>query len=373
MAEDGRSPVLPDGPASGRLRFRAPGLTTAPAKPQTLLAADGEPPDSLVAWGLYSDGIRQDCADLDLAAHRAMAGEGFAWLGLKDPSDEDMTGFAARFNLHPLAIEDAVHGHTRSKLEQFGDTLFGVVSTVAYVEHAELTDTSEIVSTGQIMVFVGEHFVMTVRRGEHAELQTMRAELEAKPERLTHGPYEVLYAVLDKVINDYLQVVQEFEADIEEVETAVFSRQGTHEVDRVYQLKRELIEFKRSVVPLGPALQLLATRPLATIPEQARAYFRELSDHHLEAREAIQSFDEVLTTILSAGLARASVADNQDMRKISAFVAIAAIPTMIAGIYGMNFEHMPELRTRYGYYVVIAVMLTIMFALYVGFRRNKWL
>lgn len=340
---------------------------------ESLMAADGEPPDSIVAWGLYCDGIKQDCDDLDIAAHRALTGEGFVWLGLKDPSDEDMAGLAARFNLHPLAIEDAVHGHTRSKLEQFGDTLFAVVSTVAYVEHAELTDTSEIVSTGQIMVFVGEHFVMTVRRGEHAQLQAMRAKMEAKPHRLAHGTYEVLYAVLDKVINDYLDVVQEFESDIEEVETAVFSRQGTREVDRVYQLKRELIEFKRSVVPLGFALQALATRELTTIPEAARAYFRELSDHHLEAREAIQSFDEVLTTILSAGLARASVADNQDMRKISAFVAIVAIPTMVAGIYGMNFDNMPELHTEYGYFVVIGAMITIMLGLYIGFRRNKWL
>lgn len=337
------------------------------------MAADGEPPDSVVAWGFYVDGVRQEVVDLDVAAQRAAGAEGFVWLGLKDPSDEDMAGFAERFSLHPLAIEDAVEGHTRSKLEQFGNTLFCVVSTVAYVDHAELTDSSEIVSTGQIMVFVGDHFVMTVRRGEHAQLHAMRSKLEARPDRLAHGPYEVLYAVLDKVIDDYLQVVADFETDIEEVEMAVFSRQGTHEVDRVYQLKRELIEFKRAVVPLGAPLQVLATRPLAVIPDHAQDYFRELSDHHVEAREAIQSFDEVLSTILSASLARASVADGQDMRKISAFVAIAAIPTMIAGVYGMNFDNMPELRQEYGYFAVLGIMLAIMLALYVGFRRNKWL
>ncbi|MDO5499564.1 MAG: magnesium/cobalt transporter CorA [Propionibacteriaceae bacterium] len=348
-------------------------LPKPPLRQRSLMAADGEPPDSVVAWGHYVGGVRTPEQDLDRAAARASAGEGFVWLGMKDPSDADMAGFAERFNLHPLAIEDAVEGHTRSKLEQFGDTLFCVISTVAYVEHAELTETSEIVSTGQIMVFVGEHFVMTVRRGEHAQLQTMRAKLEARPERLGRGTYEVLYAVLDKVIDDYIEVVGEFEVDLEEVETAVFSRQGTNEVDRIYQLKRELIEFKRSVVPLGTALQALATRPLVTIPDSARAYFRELSDHHLEAREAIQSFDEVLSTMLSAGLARASVADNQDMRKISAFVAIVAIPTMIAGVYGMNFENMPELKNPYGYFVVLGLMLLIMGSLYIGFRRNKWL
>lgn len=332
-----------------------------------------EPPSSVVAWGWYRDGVRQDCDDLDVATEAAQQGDGFVWLGLKDPSDDDMKGFAAQFNLHPLAIEDAVEGHTRSKLEQFGDTLFAVISTVAYVDHAELTDSSEIVSTGQVMVFVGPNFVMTVRRGEHAQLRTLRSKLEAAPDRLGNGTYEILYSVLDKIIDDYLDVVREFETDIEEVETEVFARSGRTEIERVYQLKRELIEFKRSVVPLGAPLQALATRPLAAIPEQARAYFRELSDHHVEAREAIQSFDEVLTTIMSAALARLSFDDNQDMRKISAALGIVAVPTMIAGIYGMNFENMPELRWQYGYYGAIGLMVLSSVVLLILFRRNKWI
>lgn len=327
----------------------------------------------MIAWGWYVDGVRQDCADLSVASQRARAGDGFVWLGLKEPSDTDLEEFAQEFDLHPLAVEDAVEGHTRSKLEQFGDTLFMVISTVAYIDHEEITDSSEIVSTGQMMIFLGEHFVLTVRRGEQSELGGLRSRLEAEPERLAHGPAGVLYAIADKIIDDYLDVVAGFEEDIDEVEARVFSRQGQGEVDRVYQLKRELIEFKRSVNPLGLPLQHLATRSFAAVGEESRAYFRELSDHHVEAREAILSYDEVLATILQASLARASVVDNEDMRKISGWVAILAVPTMIAGIYGMNFDWMPELHWKYSYFVVLGLMALLMVALYLGFKRNRWL
>ena len=328
---------------------------------------------SIIAWAWYVDGVRKPAESLTAAARLACAGEGFVWLGLKDPKDADLMALASQFDLHPLAIEDAVHGHTRSKLEMFGDDLFMVISTVAYVEHEELTDTSEVVATGQVMIFLGDHFVITVRRGEHAQLSSLRRSLEADPERLARGPSEVLYAIADKIIDDYREVVAEFEKDVDEVETSVFSRQGQHDVERVYQLKRELIEFKRSVMPLGAPLLRLATRELPVIPPEAKAYFRELADHHAEAREAVASFDEVLTSILQAGLARASVADNVDTRKISAWVAIVAVPTMIAGIYGMNFTNMPELYTKYGYFVVLTVIVVVMITLYLGFKRNKWL
>jgi magnesium transporter len=332
-----------------------------------------EPPSSVIAWAWYVDGVRKPAESLTEAALLARTGEGFVWLGLKDPNDADLLALSSVFDLHPLAIEDAVHGHTRSKLEIFDDDLFMVISTVSYVAHEKLTETSEVVASGQVMIFLGDHFVITVRRGEHAPLSALRRSLEADPARLARGPSEVLYAIADKIIDDYLEVVAEFETDVDEAETSVFSRQGQREVERVYQLKRELIEFKRSVMPLGAPLLRLATRDLPVIPPEAKAYFRELADHHTEAREAVASFDEVLTSILQAGLARASVADNEDMRKISGWVAIVAVPTMIAGIYGMNFTNMPELHTRYGYFVVLGVIGVIMVGLYQGFRRNKWL
>jgi len=332
-----------------------------------------QPVDAVVAWAWYVDGERRPVGGLAEAARAARGGLGFVWLGLKDPTDADLQSLAEQFDLHPLAMEDAAHGHRRSKLEVFGDTLFMVMSTVAYVDHEELTATSEVVATGQVMVFLGEGFVITVRRGEHAQLSALRRLLEADPERLSHGPAEVLYAISDKIVDDYLAVVGEFETDVDETETRVFSRGGQHEVDRVYQLKRELIEFKRSVLPLGTPLLRLATRELPGIPEESRAYFRELADHHTEAREAVASFDEVLSSILQAGVARASVADNEDMRKISAWVAIVAVPTMVAGIYGMNFDNMPELHWHYGYHLVIALIVAIMSGLYLGFKRNRWL
>jgi magnesium transporter len=330
-------------------------------------------PSSVVAWAWYVDGVRKPAESLIEAGRLACAGEGFVWLGLKDPTDADLLALSSVFDLHPLAIEDAVHGHTRSKLEIFDNDLFMVISTVGYVEHEELTETSEVVATGQVMIFLGDHFVITVRRGEHAPLSALRRSLEGDPARLARGPSEVLYAIADKIIDDYLDVVAKFEKDLDHVETSVFSRQGKREVERVYQLKRELIEFKRSVMPLGGPLLRLATRDLPVIPPEAKAYFRELADHHTEAREAVAAFDEVLTSILQAGLARASVADNEDMRRISGWVAIVAVPTMIAGIYGMNFRYMPELETRYGYFVVLGLIAVIMVTLYVGFKRNKWL
>ena len=348
-------------------------LSKVQAQPVAESSIPTPPPSSVVAWAWYVDGVRRPSDDLGRAAKLACAGEGFVWLGLKDPQPEDLDVLAEQFDLHPLAIEDAAHGHTRSKLEMFGDDLFMVISTVAYVDHEELTDTSEIVSTGQVMVFLGPHFVITVRHGEHAQLSELRKSLESQPERLAQGPATVLYFIADKIIDDYLAVVREIETDVDEVEARVFSRQGQHEVDQVYQLKREVIEFKRSVNPLGPPLIRLATRDVSVIPEETRAYFRELADHHTEAREAIAAFDEVLSSILQAGLARASVADNEDMRKISAWVAIVAVPTMVAGIYGMNFDNMPELHLRWGYFGALGLIAAIMIALYIMFKRNHWL
>jgi magnesium transporter len=359
-------------------RRHLPGLGGLPAinrrEPQRPTASPiDDPASSIVAWAWYVDGVRRPVENLSTAARLAQEGEGFVWLGLKDPRDADLHALADQFALHPLAIEDAIFGHTRSKLEMFGDDLFMVISTVAYIDHESVTDTSEIVATGQVMIFLGDHFVITVRRGEHAALSALRRSLEADPERLARGPSEVLYSITDKIIDDYLDVVAEFDTDVDEVESAVFARGGSHEVDRVYQLKRELIEFKRCVLPLGAPLLRLATRELPVIPPQAKAYFRDLADHHTQAREAVASFDEVLSSILQAGLARASVADNEDMRKISAWVAIVAVPTMVAGVYGMNFDYMPELHWHYGYFGVLGLIFAVMIGLYVGFKRNRWL
>jgi magnesium transporter len=337
-------------------------------------APAGPPPSSVIDWGWYVDGVRQPASDVATAARRAVAEkQGFVWLGLKDPTDADLHALPQQFDLHPLAIEDAVEGHTRSKMEMFGDDMFMVISTVAYVEHKQLSEAAEIVSTGQVMVFVNEHFVITVRKGEQAPLGNIRRMLEADPERLAQGPWTVLYSITDKIIDDYLEVVGEFEADVDEVEAMVFAEDGERKISNVYQLKRELIEFKRSVVPLAPPLQRLATRDYPMIPIEARAYFRELHDHHIAAAEAVSSYDEVLTSIMQAALARLSVSDNQDMRRLAAWAAIIAAPTALAGIYGMNFDPLPWGTGRYHFYIFCGVMVVIMLAIYAGFKRNKWL
>lgn len=321
----------------------------------------------------YVDGYPQHDTSLEEASERAIAGDGLIWVGMKDPSDHDLGWFADFFGIHPLVVDDAVNGHKRSKLEVFEDALFLVVSTVKYEEHATIEDIAEIVSTGQIMVFVGPNSVLTVRSGGQERLKGVRARLEATPDELAEGTWRVLYHVLDTVVDDYMRVAADMEDDVDEVEAMIFSETGTSRIDRAYLLKRELIEFKRCVAPLALPLSTLATRALPGIPEEARAYFREISDHHAEVRDAIASFDDILSTVLSAALTRQSVADNQDMRKISAAVGILAVPTAIAGIYGMNFQNMPELTTPYGYYVILAVMAALMLTIYFLFRRNKWL
>ena len=331
------------------------------------------PPDSVIGWGWYVDGVRQNAPDVAAAARRAVADrKGFVWLGLKDPTDADLHALPQQFDLHPLAIEDAVEGHTRSKLELFGDDLFMVISTVAYVEHAELTDTSEIVSTGQVMIFLNERFVITVRKGEHAPLGNIRKMLEADPERLTEGTWTVLYSIADMIIDDYQDVVGEFETDVDEVEAAVFAQHSERKINSAYQVKRELIEFKRSVVWLGQPLQRLATRDLPMIPAEARTYFRELHDHHIAA-ESVSSFDEVLTSIMQAGLARLSVNDNRDMRKLAAWAAIIAAPTALARVYADVLLASALVTGRWSFEIFCLLIVVVMIAVYLGFKRNKWL
>lgn len=344
-----------------------------PAGPGQVTPPDGPSETTDFSYARYVDGTIQDDADLHSAAERALAGDGIIWVGMKDPSDAELSWFADYFGIHPLVVDDAVNGHQRSKLEVFEGTLFLVVSTVKYVDHATITATAEIVTTGQIMVFLSSHFVLTVRKGGPAQMKVVRSRLESHPDELREGTWRILYHVLDRVVDDYVAVAADMEEDVDEVEELVFAESGMSRIDRAYLLKRELIEFRRCAMPLAVPLASLATKELPSIPPEARAYFREISDHHTEVRESVASFDDILSTVLQAALARQSVSDNQDMRKISAAVGILAVPTAIAGIYGMNFEFMPELHAPYGYYVVLFVMAALMLIIFILFRRNKWL
>ncbi|WP_019631862.1 magnesium and cobalt transport protein CorA [Actinomadura atramentaria] len=333
---------------------------------------------AVIDWAAYIDGHRV-CTDSVADAVRLIrdgrldaGGEesaGFVWVGLHEPSADELTALADVFGLHPLAVEDAVHAHQRPKLERYGDTQFFVMKTVGYVRRPP--EDAEVVETGELMAFCGPDFVVTVRHGEHGELGTVREQLEQRPERLALGPAAVLHAVADRVVDGYVNVADAVQEDIDEVEEAVFSPERTDEARRIYRLKREVIQLKRAVGPLAGPLRNLTGRRF--IPEDIKEYLRDVEDHLTRVREQVESYDELLNPILQAHMTQVTVADNQDMRKISAWGAIFMVPTAIAGIYGMNFDHMPETRWQYGYPLILGVIAAVCLALYRGFRRNGWL
>ncbi|GAB6900951.1 magnesium/cobalt transporter CorA [Kineosporia succinea] len=329
--------------------------------------------DAAVDWGLYRAGRRVQSVDFQHAVQQAQSGEGFVWLGLHEPSSEQLEQLGEVFSLHPLALEDSASPRQRPKLERHENDMFLAMRTLAYLDSTDREAGGDVVETGAVMVFVGEYFVITVRHGKHTALAGLRRRMEDDPEQLALGPSSVLHAVADKVVDDYLAVVDAVQQDLEEIESTVFAPRGSTDIERIYQLKRDVIEMKRTVQPLASPLRELSERPRRLIHAEIREYFRDVSDHLARVHEQVTGFDELLTSILQAGLARVSIAENEDMRKISAWVAIAAVPTMIAGIYGMNFDTMPELHQSWGYPAVLGLMATICAGLFRGFKRNGWL
>jgi magnesium transporter len=307
-----------------------------------------------------------------LAAVRAR-GEGFVWVGLYEPDFTQVRAVADTFGLHELAVEDVVHAHQRPKLERYGHTLFMVLKTVRYVEHESPTTTNEIVETGEIMAFLGEDFIVTVRHGQHTELRNLRAELEAEPDRLRAGPAAVLHAIADHVVDRYLEVTHAFETDIDVLESLVFAPRSPIGAEQMYLAKREITELRRAVAPLAAPLRRLSEGYSSFVPEQVRSYFRDVEDHLVSVTERINGFDELLTTLVNATLAKVSLQQNNDMRKITSWAAIITVPTMVVGVYGMNFDVMPELRWRFGYPIVMGVILVTCLGLYRAFKRNNWL
>jgi magnesium transporter len=323
----------------------------------------------IVDCALYRYGQRvEETRNLvKIAAAARKDDDAFVWMGLYEPSETDLEGVARLFGLHGLAVQDAVRAHQRPKIDVYDDSLFVVLRTLSYI------DATSDVETGEIAMFVGQDMAITVRHGEGSELASVRHRMEQHPEVLKHGPAAVLYAVSDAVVDTYTSVANELQTDVDELERSVFSPRRTDDFERVYKLKRELQEFRRAVVPLVEPLTELAENDVVTIPADARPFFRDVLDHLLRVQEQVESLEGLLAGILQAHVAQVGLRQNEDMRKISAWVAILAVPTMIAGIYGMNFDNMPELHWKYGYGLAIGAMGVICFGLYRAFKRSGWL
>ena len=337
------------------------------------------PHETLVDCAVYVEGNRLPgkftyAAALGKVREIELLGqEAFVWVGLREPNQREMQDVADVFGLHPLAVEDAVCAHQRPKLERYDETLFLVLKTVTYVPHESVALAREIVETGEIMVFVSKDFVVSVRHGEHGGLSEVRKSMEADPEKMRLGPYAVMHAIAHEVVSHYLEVSHLIESDIDSIEGLAFAPGRKLDVEPIYMLKREVVELRRCVSPLSAAFQRIQMEYKEVISKEVRRYIRDLADHQSEAADHINSYDDLLNSLIQAALARVGMQQNNDMRKISAWAGIVAVPTMIAGIYGMNFEFMPELKFHWSYPIVIAIMTTACLVLYFCFRRAKWL
>ncbi|WP_308439157.1 magnesium/cobalt transporter CorA [Streptomyces sulfonofaciens] len=331
----------------------------------------------IVDCAIYRDGHRTEGpSDFSDALAQARAqGDAFVWIGVYEPTQEEFEHISDEFGLHVLAVEDALKAHQRPKLEVYDDSLFVVLKPVAYDAR------NDEVSSGEVMLFLGDSFVVTVRHGDISPLSAVRRRLEAEPDMLKHGPTSVLYSVADTTVDHYLDVATELQADLEELEAEVFSPESggaRSTASRIYRFKRQILEFRRATGPLAvPVTRLSGSGPFSTavpfVAPTAQPFFRDVSDHLTRVNESVEGLDRLVSDILSAHLAQMSVRQNDDMRKISAWAAMAAVPTMIAGIEGMNFVHMPELHWIWSYPAVIALMAALEILLYRLFKHRGWL
>jgi magnesium transporter len=322
----------------------------------------------IVDCAVYKEGKRHGGELEPAEAFEASQQDGaFVWLGLHEPSAEEFDSVQREFNLHELAVEDAINAHQRPKLELYGDTLFIVLKPARYV------DSEEVVQIGEIMLFVNRAFVISVRHGEASELKAVRGRLDGHPDLVRAGTGAVLYAIVDKVVDDYEPVVDGVSVDIQQIEQQVFSDERTNPAERIYKMEREVLEFHRAVLPLTAPVDRLARGHFDLIDSELRTYFRDVHDHLIRVAQQIQGFRELLSSALQANLTQVGVRQNEDMRKITAWVAIAAVPTSVAAIYGMNFKHMPELGWTFGYPLVLGLIFVACVVLYMRFRRAGWL
>jgi magnesium transporter len=331
-------------------------------------SVEGAAPGGVINCAAYAGGRR--VADLALDQLRdAVSGEDvFVWLGLYEPDTTTLQQVQRQFGLHELAIEDAFHAHQRPKLELYDDTLFAVLRT------AQLVGEPRHIEFGETHVFVGRRFVVSVRHGSLRSHVDLRARCESTPHLLAKGPGFVLYALMDFVVDQYFPIVEALEEHLEELEEEIFGDRFSRETTGgIYQLKRDLLAIKRAVSPLIDVCNRLVRFDSVLIPEDTRPYFRDVYDHVVRINDMVDNTRELLTTALEANLSMISVSQNEDTKRLAAWAAIIAVPTMVAGIYGMNFRHMPELSWAAGYPVSLGVMALACLGLYRGFKRSGWL
>lgn len=366
---------------------RPAGPSPARAADDSDAAAGQQPPPeatgSVINAVLYRDGHRVSTHDTLAEAfrqQRATSGT-LAWIGLHRPSRDELLALATEFDLHPLAVEDALEAHQRPKLERYGGTLFVVLRAARYLDDPEEVD------FGELHIFVGRDFVITVRHGGAPDLSAVRARMEGTPELLKRGPEGVLYAILDAVVDGYEPVVAGVQNDIDEIETEVFG--GDPRVSRrIYELSREVVEFQRATRPLNGMLEgLTAGFEKYAIDEELRRYLRDVADHVLHTTDRVDGFRQALQDILAVNatlvnqqqnaemraLAEAGFEQNEEIKKISSWAAILFAPTLVGTIYGMNFDSMPELHWVFGYPFAIVLMAVVCTSLYFIFKRRDWL
>jgi magnesium transporter len=290
----------------------------------------------------------------------------FVWIGLYEPTEDEFDAVRREFGLHELAVEDAIHAHQRPKLESYGDSLFAVLKPARYLED------ERTVEFGEVLVFIGAQWIITVRHGE-AALHEARLHAEARADLLRSGPGAALYAIVDRIVDDYQPVVAALDREIEDVEREVFSPDPGNTAEQIYDLKREVLALHAAVAPLAEPLDRLARGRSHLIDGEMQAYFRDAHDHTLRILAQIEGCRDLLTSVLAANMTQVTIRQNEDVRRISSWAAIIAVPTLITSIYGMNFRHMPELTWSFGYPLAIGAILAVCVLLYGYFRRIGWL
>ena len=326
------------------------------------------PMEGVVACVAYAEGRRVgDISIPDISEALKQPGV-FVWIGLHDPAPELLKQIQHEFCLHDLAVEDAQAAHQRPKLEQSGNSIFVVLRP------AILTTDQQRVELGETHLFVGPRYIVSIRHGNTPSYTAVRTRCESTPAHMVKGPGYVLYAVMDFIVDQYFPVLDHLGDQLERLEDEIFSDEfDRNTVQQIYDLKRNLVEVKRAVSPLVDVCNRLVRFDIPLIPEDTRPYFRDVYDHAIRINEQVDTLRELLTSALEAHLSLTAVNQNDAMKKLAGWAAIIGVPTMVAGVYGMNFKFMPELEWRYGYPVVVAGMAAVCVYLYYRFKRSGWL